>query len=356
MRIAQIAPLAESVPPRLYGGTERVVSWLIEELVALSHDVTLFASGDSVTTGKLVPVIERAIRLSRPRPEPFPAYAAQLDAVAKSARDFDVLHCHTDWIHLPVVSRLGLPHLTTIHNRLDTPDLLPIVRRFPDASLISISDHHRTPLPSANWLGTVYHGMPAHTLSPSYNPGRYLAFLGRLTKEKGPETAIRIAKAAGLELRMAAKIPRAETRYFKERLQPLVDGEQIRLVGELNDSAKGDLLRGASALLFPIDWPEPFGLVMIEAMACGTPVIAYRRGSVPEVVDDGVTGFVVDNEDEAITAVKRIGELDRRTIRTTFETRFGARRMAEDYLRHYQSLLQAETRRALEPVRMMSVG
>jgi glycosyltransferase involved in cell wall biosynthesis len=356
MRIAQIAPLAESVPPKLYGGTERVVSWLTDELVAIGHDVTLFASGDSVTTGKLVPVIARAIRLCRPRPEPFPAYAAQLDAIVKGAQEFDVVHCHTDWIHLPLVSGLRLPHVTTIHNRLDTPDLPPIVRRFPDAPLISISDHHRTPLPSANWLGTVYHGMPASTLSPSYEPGRYLAFLGRLTKEKGPEAAIRIAKAAGLELRMAAKIPRAETRYFKECLQPLVDGEQIRLVGEIHDRAKGDLLRAASALLFPIDWPEPFGLVMIEAMACGTPVIAYRRGSVPEVVDEGVTGFVVDNEDEAIAAVRRIGELDRRTVRATFERRFTARRMAEDYIRHYASLLQAETRRALDPVRMMSAG
>jgi glycosyltransferase involved in cell wall biosynthesis len=354
MRIAQIAPLAESVPPKLYGGTERVVSWLAEELVALGHDVTLFASGDSVTTGRLVPVIARAIRLSRPRPDPFPAYAAQLDAIANGAHEFDILHFHTDWIHLPFIGRLGIPYLTTLHNRLDTPDLPPVVKRFPEAPLISISDHHRTPLPSANWLGTVYHGMPASVLSPSHEPGGYLAFLGRLTKEKGPEAAVRIAKAAGLELRMAAKIPRAETRYFNERLKPLVDGEQIKLVGELNDKAKGDLLRGASALLFPIDWPEPFGLVMIEAMACGTPVIAYRRGSVAEVVDEGVTGFVVENEDEAIAAVKRIGELDRRTIRATFERRFTARRMAEDYLRRYEALLRAETRRALDPVRMMN--
>jgi glycosyltransferase involved in cell wall biosynthesis len=354
MRIAQIAPLAESVPPKLYGGTERVVSWLAEELVALGHDVTLFASGDSVTTGRLVPVIARAIRLSRPRPDPFPAYAAQLDAIANGAHEFDILHFHTDWIHLPFIGRLGIPYLTTLHNRLDTPDLPPVVKRFPEAPLISISDHHRTPLPSANWLGTVYHGMPASVLSPSHEPGGYLAFLGRLTKEKGPEAAVRIAKAAGLELRMAAKIPRAETRYFNERLKPLVDGEQIKLVGELNDKAKGDLLRRASALLFPIDWPEPFGLVMIEAMACGTPVIAYRRGSVAEVVDEGVTGFVVENEDEAIAAVKRIGELDRRTIRATFERRFTARRMAEDYLRRYEALLRAETRRALDPVRMMN--
>ena len=355
MRIAQIAPLAESVPPKLYGGTERVVSWLTEELVVLGHDVTLFASGDSVTKGKLVPIIPRAIRLSRPRPDPFPAYAAQLDAIAEAAADFDIVHCHIDWVHLPLLGRLGVPHLTTFHNRLDTPDLPPVVRRFPEAPLVSISDHHRAPLPRANWLGTVYHGMPTTTLEPSYQPGKYLVFLGRLTKEKGPEVAIRLAKAAGRPLRMAAKIPRSETRYYKEHLQPIIDGEQIKLVGELNDAAKGDLLRGASALLFPIDWPEPFGLVMIEAMACGTPVIAFRRGSVPEVIDEGVTGFIVDNEDEAIAAIKRIGELDRRRVRATFERRFTARRMAEDYLRHYVSLVSDETRRALKPVRMLNM-
>jgi glycosyltransferase involved in cell wall biosynthesis len=354
MRIAQIPPLAESVPPKLYGGTERVVSWLTEELIALGHEVTLFASGDSVTSGRLVPIIPRAIRLSRPRLEPFPVYAAQLGTVAKVADEFDVIHCHIDWIHLPLLACLGVPYLTTIHNRLDTPDLPPVIRQFPDAPLISISEHHRTPLPSANWLGTVYHGMPVGLLEPSYEPGTYLAFLGRLTKEKGPEAAIHIAKAAGMELRMSAKIPRAETRYYKERLQPLIDDATIKLVGELNDSAKGELLRGASALLFPIDWPEPFGLVMIEAMACGTPVIAYRRGSVPEVVDNGVTGFVVDNEDEAIAAVKRIGELDRRTVRATFEKRFTARRMAEKYLRYYELLLRVETRPNLQPVRMSS--
>ena len=351
MRIALIAPLAESVPPKLYGGTERIVSWLAEELIALGHEVTLFASGDSVTSGNLVAVIPRAIRLSRPRPDPLPAYAALLDAVAVAAREFDILHCHTEWIHLPLVERLGVPHLTTIHNRLDTPDLPPLVRRFPEAPLVSISNHHRSPLPPGNWLGTVYHGMPADILSPSYEPGQYLVFLGRLTKEKGPETAIRIAKAAGMELRMAAKIPRSETRYYKERLQPQLDGAQIKLVGELNDSAKGDLLRGAAALLFPIDWPEPFGLVMIESMACGTPVIAYRRGSVPEVIDEGETGFVVDNEDEAIAAVKRIGELDRRRVRAAFVRRFTARRMANDYLRHYRLMLQQAPRRQLEPVR-----
>jgi len=353
MRIAQIAPLAESVPPKLYGGTERVVSWLTEELIALGHDVTLFASGDSITRARLVPIVPRAIRLSRPRPDPFSAYAMQLDAIAAAAADFDIVHCHIDWVHLPILNRLGVSHLTTIHNRLDTPDLPAVIARFRQAPLISISDHHRSPLPSANWLGTVYHGMPSGTLEPSFAQGTYLAFLGRLTKEKGPEVAIRLARAAGMPLRMAAKIPRSETRYYKERLQPIIDGEQIKLMGELHDGGKGDLLRGASALLFPIDWPEPFGLVMIEAMSCGTPVIAFRRGSVPEVIDEGVTGFIVDNEDEALAAIKRVGELDRRRVRMTFERRFTARRMAEDYIHHYERLLQNETRRALASVRML---
>ena len=340
MRIAQLAPLAESVPPKLYGGTERVVSWLTDELVALGHDVTLFASGDSVSTGRLVPVIPRAVRLSRPRADPMAACAAQLDAIAGAGASFDIVHCHTDWLHLPLLGRLGIPHVTTFHNRLDTPDIPAVMARFPDAPLVSISDHHRKPLPLANWLGTVYHGMPADSLEPSFEPGTYLAFLGRLTKEKGPETAIRLAKAAGMPLRMAAKIPRSETRYYRERLQPLIDGQQITLIGEVNDRGKSELLRGAAALLFPIDWPEPFGLVMIEAMACGTPVIAYRRGSVPEVIDENVTGFVVDNEDEALAAIRRVGELDRQTVRATFERRFTARRMATDYLRIYEKVLE----------------
>jgi len=339
MRIAQVPPLSESVPPKLYGGTERVVSWLTEELITLGHDVTLFASGDSVTRGSLVPIVPRALRLGRPRPDPFPAYAQQLDAVAEAARDFDIIHCHGDWVHLPLLNRLGVAHLTTIHNRLDTPDLPAVLARFRQAPLISISDHHRAPVPSANWLGTVYHGMPPDVLTPSYARGNYLAFLGRLTRDKGPDVAIRLAKTAGQPLRMAAKIPRSETRYYKEQLQPSIDGEQIKLLGELSDNNKGDLLRGASALLFPIDWPEPFGLVMIEAMACGTPVIAFRRGSVPEVIDDGISGFVVENEDEAVAAIKRLGELDRRRVRAAFEERFTAKRMAQDYIRHYETLL-----------------
>jgi glycosyltransferase involved in cell wall biosynthesis len=329
-----------------------VVAWLTEELVALGHEVTLFASGDSKTTGRLAPIIPHAIRLGRPRPDAFSAYAALLDALAEAAANFDIIHCHVDWVHLPVLERLGVPHLRTIHNRLDTPDLPAVLARFRKAPLVSISHHHRQPVPRAHWLGTVYHGMPSSSLAPSYASGSYLAFLGRLTKEKGPETAIRLAKATGLPLRMAAKIPRSETRYYKERLQPIIDNDQIRLVGELNDAGKGDLLRGASALLFPIDWPEPFGLVMIEAMACGTPVIAFRRGSVPEVIDEGVTGFIVDNEDEAIAAIKRIGELDRRRVRARFEERFTARRMAQDYLSLYEALLKDESRRSSRSARM----
>jgi glycosyltransferase involved in cell wall biosynthesis len=319
MRIAQVAPLAETVPPKLYGGTERVVAWLTNELVALGHDVTLFASGGSGTRAALAPVIPQAIRLSRPHREAMVAYAFELDMLIEAASQFDVVHCHTDWLHLPILARAGVPYLTTVHNRLDTPDLPELIKRFPQAPFVSISNHQRQPLPQANWLATIYHGMPCELLQPSYRPGGYLAFLGRLTRDKGPEVAIRLARAAKIPLHMAAKIPRAETRYYQDRLKPLIDGDHIRLVGEVNDEAKADLLKNAAALLFPIDWPEPFGLVMIEAMACGTPVVAFRRGAVPEVIDEGVTGFVVDTEEAAIAAIERAANLDRRRIRATFE-------------------------------------
>src|SRR5262245_48158292 len=276
MRIAQVAPLAESVPPKLYGGTERVISWITEELVALGHDVTLFASGDSVTNGKLRKVWPQALRLGRPRSDPAAAHALLLDAIARHAGDFDVVHCHMDWIHLPVLRRRNVPFLTTLHGRLDLPGLSTVIRGFPEAPFISISNNQRKPLPEANWLGTVYHGLPADSLRLHSDPGTYLAFLGRLTPDKGPEVAIRIAQAAKMPLRIAAKIPRAETRYLKEKLEPSIDGKQIQLIGEVNDRAKEDFLAGATGLLFPIDWPEPFGLVMIEAMACGTPVVAFR--------------------------------------------------------------------------------
>jgi glycosyltransferase involved in cell wall biosynthesis len=297
MRIAQLAPLAESVPPKLYGGTERVISWLTEELVSLGHEVTLFASGDSQTNANLVPVWPRGLRLGRPKTDPAIPAAALLEAVADRASEYDVIHCHTDWLHLPVLTRLDVPFVTTTHNRLDLPGLSKLVSQFPDAPFISISDNQRGPLPEARWLGTVYHGF-----------------------------------------RIAAKIPRAEHGYFNEKIKPMIDEDGVELIGEVNEEAKQDFLAGAAALLFPIDWPEPFGLVMIEAMACGTPVIAFASGSVPEVVENGVTGFMVEGEAAAIEAVSKLDRIDRRGVRARFEQRFTAKRMAEEYVRHYASL------------------
>jgi glycosyltransferase involved in cell wall biosynthesis len=275
MRIAQVAPLAESVPPQLYGGTERVVAWLTDALVDLGYEVTLFATGDSKTRAKLLPVWPRPLRLGRPRADPAAAYAALLEAIAQNVRTFDIVHCHIDWVHVPLLCRLGVPFVTTLHNRLDTPGLQALFARFPSAGFISISDHQRQPCPDANWIGTVYHGMPLHSLQLHDRPGNYLAFLGRLTPDKGPETAIEIARAANMSLRIAAKVPRSEARYFTDRLKPLIDGERVQLVGEVDDRSKQDFLGNAAALLFPIDWPQPFGLVMIEAMACGTPVMRF---------------------------------------------------------------------------------
>lgn len=339
MKIAQIAPLAESVPPKLYGGTERVVAWLVNALVELGHEVTLFASGDSRTQATLFPVWPRGLRLGRPRSDPNAALAAQLEAISSCANQFEVIHAHIDWLHLPLLSRLGVPLVTTLHGRLDLPELPAVITKFPDACFVSISDNQRVPLAEANWCGTVYHGLPMDQFRASFSDGSYLAFLGRLTAEKGPEDAIRIALAARMPLRIAAKIPRAENGYFNEKIAPQIDGRQIQLVGEVDDNTKQPFLAGAAALLFPIRWPEPFGLVMIEAMACGTPVIAYRSGSVPEVIDEGVTGFIVENENEAAKAVARLKRIDRKRVRARFEDRFTAGRMAQDYLRHYRHLL-----------------
>jgi glycosyltransferase involved in cell wall biosynthesis len=347
MRIAQVAPLAESVPPKLYGGTERVVAWLIDELMSLGHEVTLFASGDSGTAAELHAVWPRALRLGRPKTDPMVAQAALLEAVARRATEFDVIHAHIDWLHLPLLSRLGVPFLTTCHGRMDLPGFADVIRHFPDAPFVSISDNQRTPLREANWIGTIYHGLPADLFRPSFEAGSYLAFLGRLTAEKGPEAAIRIARAANMPLRIAAKVPRGDRSYFKEQLEPQVDGEQVQLTGEVNDDAKRQFLAGAAALLFPIDWPEPFGLVMIEAMACGTPVIAFKSGSVPEVIDNGITGFVVADEAEAVEAIGRLSELDRSQVRGHFEKRFTARRMAQEYLRHYAALARDRANEAI---------
>ncbi len=341
MRIAQLAPLAESVPPKLYGGTERVVSWLTEELVSMGCEVTLFASGDSSTTASLMPACGRALRLSRPQADPYAAYATQLEALASVAGAFDVIHCHLDWIHLPLLTRLGIPFLTTLHGRLDLPQALPDFRHLSVAPFVSISDSQRQPLPHINWLDTIHHGLPAELHRPCFQPEGYLAFLGRISPEKGPDVAIRVARAAGFPLRMAAKVPRAGSRFFKEQIGPLIDGAQVEFIGEVGEREKTEFLGRATALLFPIDWPEPFGLVMIEAMACGTPVVAWRCGSVPEIVEDGVTGFVVNTEADAVEALGQVGRLDRQRIRQTFERRFAARRMAEDYVRCYQRVAQA---------------
>jgi glycosyltransferase involved in cell wall biosynthesis len=340
MRIAQVAPLAESIPPRLYGGTERVVSWLTEELVALGHDVTLFASGDSRTSATLDPVWPHALRLSKPHSDPAAAQSIQLEQVYRRAREFDVIHCHGDWVHLPALTRCGTPVVTTVHVRLDLPHLSLLCDRFPKAGFISISNDQRRSLPNLNWLATIYHGMPSDLLEPAGSPGSYLVFLGRITPEKGPHRAIRIARAAGVPLRIAAKIPRTESTFFRTEVAPHIDGDRIRFVGEVDDRTKATLLSNARALLFPIDWPEPFGLVMIEALACGTPVIAPPRGSVLEIIEDGVTGFIVESEEEAIEAVGRLGQIDRNRVRAEFDRRFTSRKMAEGYAQLFASIVR----------------
>jgi glycosyltransferase involved in cell wall biosynthesis len=339
MKIAQVAPLAESVPPSLYGGTERVIHWLTEELIQQGHEVTLFGTGDSQTSAKLIPVWPRALRLGRPRSDPIVAAASALEMLSLHASEFDVIHSHGDWCYLPLLTRLGVPFVTTLHGRLDIFRLPQLVDMFPQAHFVSISNNQRSPLPNASWAATIYHGFPPDWLRPSFGPGQYLAFLGRLSPEKGPEPAIRIAQAANIQLRIAAKIPRGERGYFAERLRPMIDGDRTRLIGEVDDASKQEFLGRAAALLFPIDWPEPFGLVMIEAMACGTPVIAFRRGSVPEVIEHGVNGFIVEDEAEAIKAVQRLPELDRRKVRASFERRFTSSEMAGKYINCYKEIL-----------------
>jgi glycosyltransferase involved in cell wall biosynthesis len=343
MKIAQVAPLAESVPPSLYGGTERVIHWLTEELIEQGHEVTLFGTGDSQTSAKLIPVWPRALRLGRPRSDPIVAAASALEMLSLHANEFDIIHSHGDWCYLPLLTRLGVPFVTTLHGRLDMFRLPQLVDMFPQAHLVSISNNQRSPLPNAKWAATIYHGFPPDWLRPSFGRGQYLAFLGRLSPEKGPEPAIRIARAANMQLRIAAKIPRGERGYFAERLRPMIDGDRTRLIGEVDDTSKQEFLSRAAALLFPINWPEPFGLVMIEAMACGTPVIAFRRGSVPEVIEHGVSGFIVEDEAEAIQAVQRLPELDRRKVRASFERRFTSSTMAEKYISCYRRVL-AEVR------------
>ena len=343
MRIAQVAPLYESVPPRLYGGTERVVSWLTEKLVSLGHDVTLFASGDSVTNARLVPACKKALRLESDCVDPLAHHTLMVERVFTLAEEFDLIHFHTDYLHFPLSRRVHVPCVTTLHGRLDLPDLVPLYKEFSEVALISISDAQRRPLPWVNWLATVHHGLPAHSLSLAEGGGDYLAFLGRISSEKGVDRAIEIAIRSGTKLKVAAKIDRCDRDYFERQIKPLLDHPLIEFVGEIAASEKQDFLGNAAALLFPIEWPEPFGIVLIEAMACGTPVIAHPFGSVPEIIPDGVCGFLVRDVDEAVGAVRRLGEIDRRECRSHFELNFTDERMARDYVKIYHQLIHPKS-------------
>jgi glycosyltransferase involved in cell wall biosynthesis len=339
MKIAQVAPLTEAVPPKLYGGTERVVSWLTEALVEQGHDVTLFASGDSVTAAKLEPMWPRALRLDGAIRDPLAVHALMLERVARRASEFDLLHFHLDYYPFTIFSRQRTPFVTTLHGRLDLPEHQPVFEAFPNAPLVSISNAQRLPLPNANWIGTVHHGLPCELLKPAAVAQTYLAFLGRISPEKGLDRAIKIAAKAGLPLKIAAKVDKNDSDYFRTVIRPLLECGDVEFIGEIGDGEKAQFLSGALALLAPIDWPEPFGLVMIEAMACGTPVLAFSGGSVPEIVEHGLTGAIVENVEEAIIALPLVIALDRKKVRQRFVQRFSATRMASDYLDLYRSLL-----------------
>jgi len=338
LRIAQVAPLHESVPPRLYGGTERIVSYLTESLVDAGHDVTLFASGDSRTAAHLIACCGRALRLAGCS-EALGWNLAMIEQVARRAYEFDLVHFHIDYLHFSVSRREAYRHVTTMHGRLDLPDIVPVFRRFADMPVVSISDAQRRPLPDLAWQGTVYHGLPEELYRFEPRRGNYLAFLGRISPEKRLDRAIEIARRTGYRLRVAAKIDRADRDYFTDAIAPLMRQRHVEYLGEVDEPAKQELLGGALALVFPIDWPEPFGMVMVEALACGTPVIAYRGGSVSEVIDHGVTGFICDHLDHAVAAVSRVHELSRATCRRVFEARFTAERMTQEYVSIYQRLL-----------------
>jgi glycosyltransferase involved in cell wall biosynthesis len=341
MKIAQIAPLMESVPPRLYGGTERIVSYLTDELVKLGHKVTLFASGDSVSQADLVSCATVALRLDTNVRDTTPYYMLMLDRVRRYAEEFDILHFHIDQFHFPLFRDIAHRTVTTLHGRQDLPDLKPLYVGFSDMPLVSISDAQRQPIANANFAATVYHGLPAELYTPTYHPrGGYLAFIGRISPEKRADRAIQLAQALGIPLKIAAKVDKVDDAYFREKIAPLLYQPGVEFIGEINDRAKTEFLGQARALLFPIDWPEPFGLSMIEARACGTPVLAFRHGSVPEVVDQGVTGLMVDTLDEAIRMLPRVLALDRHAVRRQFEKRFSATRMASDYVALYRSLLK----------------
>ena len=339
MRIAQVAPLYESVPPSCYGGTERVVSWLTEELVEAGHDVTLFASGDSRTASHLVPCSRRSLRTDATCRDYLAHHIALVERVIQRASRFDVIHFHIDYLHFPFSRRGKLCHVTTLHGRLDLPDLMPLYTEFSDVPVISISQAQRKPLPWINWIGNVHHGLPPQLFALHKHPGKYLVFIGRISPEKRPDRAIEIATRLGIPLRMAAKVDRPDAEYFEREIRPLLDNPRIDFVGEIGDAEKQDFLGNALACLMPIDWPEPFGINMIEAMACGTPTVAFRHGSVPEIITNGLNGFIVESMDEAVDAVSRIHTLSRADCRHVFEERFTSARMASDYLQIYEAQL-----------------
>ena len=339
MKIAQVSPLMEAVPPKLYGGTERIVAYLCDELTALGHDVTLFATGDSITRARLEPVWGCALRLDRTMRDYLASHLVMLEMLARRAEEFDIIHLHVDYLSYPVLRRVGVPFVTTLHGRLDLPELKRVYEVFDDVPVVSISDAQRDPLPQANYVATVHHGLPDRLLSPRFESGGYFAFLGRISPDKAPDAAIRIAEKAGMPLKIAAKVDGVDQRYFAERIEPLLASSDVEFIGEIGDERKAEFLGNAAALLFPIAWREPFGLAMIEAMACGTPVIGFGNGSVPEIIDDGITGFVVDDEEGAVAATRRLHLLDRRRIRAVFDKRFAARRMAQDYLHLYRGLI-----------------
>ena len=340
MRIAQVSPLFESVPPQMYGGTERVVSFLTEELVRQGHHVTLFASGDSVTSAYLVSPIDEALRLGDPTIDQTVPQVLQLDQVARAAHEFDVIHWHVDTMHLPLTRRIPTANVTTFHGRLDDLDRAALLQTFGDHPVVSISDSQRQPVPGLGWVATVYHGLPADLYRPQAGDGGYLAFLGRISPEKGPDRAIEIARRARMPLRIAAKVDDADRDYFETTIGPLLDDANVEFIGEINDREKEEFLGGAAALLFPINWPEPFGLVLVEAMACGTPVVSFRWGSTPEIIRPGVSGFLVDDIDGAVAAVAHLSDLPRAAVRAEFDRRFTATRMAHDYVSVYEEIIR----------------
>ena len=352
MRIAQVAPLYESVPPKLYGGTERVVSWLTEALVETGHDVTLFASGDSLTSARLIPVCPQALRLHSHCIDQLAHHVNLIERVLRehNKNKFDLIHFHIDYLHFPLSRSEKLPQVTTLHGRLDIPDLVPLYRQFPEMPVVSISDSQRTPLPWINWQGTVHHGLPENSYSPYREHRGYLAFLGRVSPEKGLDRAIEISKRSGVPLKIAAKVDRADKDYFENVIKPLLNTDLIKFVGEIGDHEKNAFLGNSLALIFPINWAEPFGIVMIEAMACGVPVIAYPGGSVPEVVEDGVNGFLVESIEDAVDAIDRISTIDRSLCRRRFETHFTSRRMARDYMTIYERIARRASRSILKQV------